>query len=299
MAVATVGIVLLGDAMGSVAPAPALPSSVKAPGGLPPVPPLSPANLRALTYFEQASRSVRERDKSCVARPRRPLGQTKPDTGTPSRVILSTFGVLRRHPRSEPSVSSGGPLAGAYVNDVGVAGRRYGSVYEVVAVKSLLAGATTSARCQALELRALRAVIRHAPKRARARALRLGQDELLDERYIDHHPEGICLVGGGGADCGPFLDVQARGAVGSTGYGADGSSFDDVVPDGVASITAHYPAEGPKQGFRRHLPAVQVTEPVLNNVAVWRLAHEPGDLFPDTITWRSPSGHVVKTVYVG
>jgi hypothetical protein len=269
--------------------------------GLPPVPQMTPANLQALRYLQQARQTVLKHDRTCIGRPVLPLGPSKPDRGSPDRTMLSTFGVLRRPAGARPPLPPAAVHFAVFVRYARVAQRQYGSVYTVFPVKRLPAGGANivaSARCRNLELAALRTELAHAPKQLRARALRLGNDQLLDEQYVRRHPEGICLFGGGGG-CQPFLYAQARGGLQSTGYGSNGSIFDYLVPDGVATVTARYPAEGPKTGFRRHIPALTITARVINNVAVWRLPHEPGDVFPTTITWRSASRRILRTIDEG
>lgn len=309
LAIAAVAIVLLRHGH-SPAPHPSFPALSTAPG-LPPVPQNTPANVQALKYFNLAQTSVinrlRHNGQTCFERPGRPFAQSKPDEGSPSQAMLSAFGVLRlpagAH-RTLPPVFSRSPLLqGAFVRYIRVAQRRYGSVYEVIPAKKVGLGLVTSARCRQLALQlestALRAEVAHAPSPVRALALRLGEDRLLDEQYTERHPEGICLFGGGGGSCQPLLYALARGGLQSTGYGSNGSIWDYLVPNGVATVTARYPAEGPKQGFRRTIPAQTVTARVINNVAVWTLSQEPGDIFPTTITWRASDGRIVKTVYEG
>jgi hypothetical protein len=97
--------------------------------------------------------------------------------------------------------------------------------------------------------------------------------------------------------CEPFLYAQARGGLVSGGYGRDGSVWSYLVPDGVASVTAYYPALGPTQGLRHRIAAATAHARVINNVAVWAMPHEAGDIFPTTITWNAAGGEVLRTVY--
>ncbi|MGO9959060.1 MAG: hypothetical protein ACLP50_24360 [Solirubrobacteraceae bacterium] len=296
--VATAAVALLGPHF-AAASAPSAPAQTAA-AGLPPVPPLSPANRPVLAYVDQAEQSVFQHDKGCRPAPGRLLGSARPDQGSPGPMLLSMFGVLRRPGTVPLPASMGGRLiSGVFVNYVRLAQHRYGSDYFLFPVAHLYARTELSARCRALELTTLSAKLDHAAPALRAQALELAQQELRDQRYIAQHPDGVCLFGGGGGGCEPFLLAQATGGIQSAGYGTEGSTFAYVVPDGVATITAHYPAEGPKTGFRRHIPALTTTVQVLNNLAVWRLAHEPGDLFPTTILWRSRTGRRIRTVYPG
>jgi hypothetical protein len=70
-----------------------------------------------------------------------------------------------------------------------------------------------------------------------------------------------------------------------------------LVPDGVASVTAYYPAQGPEQGFTHRIAAATAHARVTNNLAIWAMPHEAGDIFPATITWNAPDGGVLRTVY--
>jgi hypothetical protein len=210
--------------------------------------------------------------------------------------MLATFSVLQLKARARLPAPAG--FGDAFVRYIRVAQRRYGSAFEVFAVRSLAGGGTAiSAKCSRLQREALQRELRHAPAGIRTQALRLGRQQLADERYMQRHPEGICLSGGGGGGCDPFLYAQAQGAIQSSGSGDSGSLFDYLVPNGVATITAHYPAEGPNTGFQHHIPAVTITVKVINNVAIWELAHEPGDLFPTTITWRAADGKTLRIVH--
>jgi RNA polymerase sigma-70 factor, ECF subfamily len=267
--------------------------------GLPPVPSLSPGNKHLLTYFTKAERSVRGHDQGCAARPVAPIRLTGGADGAPSQALLATFGVLRRQQPQHPSPV--GPGAGISARYVRVAQRRYGHTFEVAPDTSGFPLLTLQdpPRCQRLEFAALNRLLAHAPVGQRRRAVQLAHNQLLDEQYIEHHTESVCVFGAGGGECGPFLYAQARGGLQSTGYGSRGSLSAYLVPDGVATVTAHYPPRGPNTGFRHRLAPATVTAPVVNNVAVWRLKNEPGDIFPTTITWRSSSGKTLKVVYQG
>ena len=122
---------------------------------------------------------------------------------------------------------------------------------------------------------------------------------IAENRYITEHPNaGVCVFGGHGAEaCSTFLPIVTGGLIQSGGTNRIGSTWAYLVPDGIASITAHYPAEPRRAGYGRTLAAATITATVANNLAVWRAPHEPGDLFPNLIQWKSANGRDVRTVY--
>ena len=270
--------------------------------GLPPVPQSTPANERLLVPLNKAQLSVRH-SKGCPPRRTRPLPTsqpTEPNDGTPSQTILATFGVFRLPQAQQPAQQLPPLLQGdVYAKYIRVAQRRYGYTFELAATSDGAAEPLLSARCQELETKALNIQLAKLPQAERGRAMQLAHDELLDAQYIHRHPETICTIGGGGTGCLPFLYAQANGGLGSSGTGNEGSLWSYLVPDGVATVIAHYPAEGPKTGFLHHWPRITIAARVINNLAVWTLKREPGDIFPATITWRSANGKTVKIAYPG
>jgi hypothetical protein len=68
----------------------------------------------------------------------------------------------------------------------------------------------------------------------------------------------------------------------------------DLVPNGVATITARYSADGLTTGRERQ-PAITV--PVINNLAVWKLG--TGATAPIALIWRAANGRVIRTIYMG
>ena len=69
-----------------------------------------------------------------------------------------------------------------------------------------------------------------------------------------------------------------------------------LVPDGVASVTLHYPA-GKIGGFdQHHASAFTATTNVVGNLLVVTVPRGGNRLMaPMTMTWRSASGTTVKT----
>ena len=102
--------------------------------------------------------------------------------------------------------------------------------------------------------------------------------------------------GGGGATAAQIEDGRdySSGPPGSSTSG----TVTMVVPDGVASVTLHFPA-GPANGFRKNIisPAATVTTRPVGNLVAVRVPRSGGTIGPAaTMTWRDPSGHVIKTV---
>jgi len=84
------------------------------------------------------------------------------------------------------------------------------------------------------------------------------------------------------------------------GTGADPARtlFAGVVPDGVATVTLHYPA-GKLGGFsHRSGPALTATRHVVNNVVVISVERAGVQAIRAvTTTWRSADGATIKTFH--
>jgi hypothetical protein len=265
--------------------------------GLPPVPEFTPANDRLVRPFNRAQISVMVRDKECRGRfggrfPR--SGSSNGIAGSPSRAVLAAFGVLRL-PEVRQSRQFGRLMASlVYADSFRVAQRRFGQTFEVAVAR--LPPEELVPRCEKLASAAFRKLLANVPQPERGRALRFAEELRSDQRYVYSHRDAVCTFAAGGG-CEPFLYAVTRGDLSNSGQGNEGSVWSYLVPDGVATVTAHYPAEGPKEGFLRHWPRLTISAPVINNVAVWTLSKEPGDIFPATIVWRSASGKTIKIVY--
>jgi hypothetical protein len=105
---------------------------------------------------------------------------------------------------------------------------------------------------------------------------------------------------GGGSGTAALIDARGMWGSESGGTGADPgrTTFLGVVPDGVATVTLHYPA-GKLGGFsHRSGPALTVTGHVVDNVVVVtveRAGNQAGGAV--TTTWRAANGTVVKTLH--
>ena len=106
---------------------------------------------------------------------------------------------------------------------------------------------------------------------------------------------GVCITDlnasfqGGGA-----CETVSQIAKGTPTY-SDGSTLIGVVPDGVATVTLHYPSD-------RGLASLTVTTDVAGNVyavPIPRVTMQNGGGFPPDMTWRAANGQVIKTISTG
>lgn len=263
-------------------------SATRIAAGLPPVPQITPGDRAALAYLDTAyARGFSKHRGACLGGVTT-FGRShlQLDHGSPSPALLSSFAVLSAGAKTAiPSNSLPEPRT-VFVNYVRVAQRRFGWPFKVLAVKDLF---LRSSGCRALATSTMRASVAQAPARLRAEALNLEHELLLDQQYSEHHPDGICVSGyHGGSFCEPFLDAVSRGGLIPIATGYPNPVTSDLVPNGVVRIAAHYSGE---PGVR----ARSVTVPVRNNLAVWKMTGEPGDIIP-TIQWLAADGHVIRTV---
>jgi hypothetical protein len=112
----------------------------------------------------------------------------------------------------------------------------------------------------------------------------------------ERRQEGMMLTsanGWGGA--GTAAMIEHGTAIGSTG-GFGHTTIEMLIPDGVATVTLHYPA-GTIGGFdRHHAPAFTTTASVVGNLLVVTVPRGGNRLgTPMTMTWRTAGGEIVKT----
>ena len=276
-------------------------SPVTLPPGLPTVPSMDPSNRQAFAYFLEARRSVDSHDATCqgaIDPNRVPAG---PAPGMPSRLLLRDFDVLGLPATDEPARPPANRPAGrVFVRHARIARRADGTTFVVFPIRDSPQQSVVSiTRCQRLIDGTLRIEVRNVPQPVRDRALRVARELNAENRYITTHPDaGVCVSGGhGGEACSTFLPVVTGGLIQSGATNRRGATWAYLVPNGVASITAHYPAEPRSAGDGRELAPATFNAPVTNNLAVWRTPHEPGDLFPDLIQWKSADGRTVRTTY--
>jgi hypothetical protein len=251
---------------------------------LPPMPQMTAANRQEIVYLAQAHQVVLNHQKDCF--PFRPGGHEVRDDGSPSQLMLSSFAVLKLPAKAALPVNLAGGGQKVYVNYVRIAQTRFGWPFKVIPLAHF---ATESSHCLALETSELHTLIAHAPAKVRTKVLAIEHDQDLDYRYTQRHPEGICISGYHGSSlCESLLSALERGgAIPASTNNISPVSF-DLVPNGVASITARYPKQ---QGF----PARTINVPVIHNLSVWKVAMEPSGDAP-TILWRAPNGRTIRTV---
>jgi hypothetical protein len=237
--------------------------------------------------------------KSSVCQP--PSVKPTVSDGSPSPGLLSVLGVLRRpatrsdQPRvphvSAPLYPAG--VQGVYVRYVRRAQVKAGISYYLIPAARLDADPMFVAPCRAKQVAVLRSELRRVPAGERASTLALQARWLALFARAGQQGEGVCLMrfavaragGGGGGACNTASEAERGDLTESTG-----STYSGVVPDGVATVTVHYPA-------RNGVAATTLTSGVVGNVFAIRI---PGLTLgggpPPTVTWRSATGQVIKTI---
>lgn len=162
-------------------------------------------------------------------------------------------------------------------------------------------GSPAAPRCVTTMVAKVHAEARRIPASLRARVLSLAARVALSEREMLRREtgEGVCLAysgaeGNGGACGATATDIRDWGLV--TGLGR----MFGVVPNGVVTVTVHVPASGkppipPTSQSSGYRPASTGTFNVVNNLFVTNLM-DVGQTSGASITWRSASGKIIKTV---
>ncbi len=161
-------------------------------------------------------------------------------------------------------------------------------------------------RCHKIVDRRLKARARQGNRVAR-RAVRLHAERTRTERPPATAPvTEVLFVGvGNGGGGGPFDPAEFADEGNATFSGpADarhGGSLHValVVPDGVVSVRATFPAVSPRGAHRKpvHYPsAVTVEAPVTDNVAAFTAPRGVDDFGSATFTWLAADGSVMHTV---
>jgi hypothetical protein len=235
-------------------------------------------------------------------------------TGPPPASLLSILGVLR-----QPATSADRPPAQVlahqpelYVNYVRLARTGFGRQWYVWVAGSNFRAPANVARCLGAESADFHAELPSIPKALRAQTTALFETQLSADRRIDSEPMravGVSLFGlssggggGGGGGGGTAAEIEAHGMWSSEsgGTGADPARtlFAGLLPDGVATVTLHYPA-GKLGGFsRRSGPALTVTAHVINNVVLVSVERAGAQAIGAvTTTWRAANGAIIKTFH--
>jgi hypothetical protein len=218
----------------------------------PPAAALYPHMSRSdLNQVGAAARTVFAHDRAC-----RGFHGPETTTGSPSRSLVSMFGILRH-----PSGSAGdlgqllhwSPGAQLYVNQVHRARSAYKASFYVLPAGNVSGQRGVPARCGPEEVAALERQLSTAPRRRRARILAGQRRYLAYLRYLAVHAEGLCAgfrttnqAGGDGLACATVADFERWGVlVDASVYLDHAAVFWTVVPDGVASVTLRFVAGGP------------------------------------------------------
>ena len=234
-------------------------------------------------------------------------------TGPPPASLLSILGLLR-----QPATAADKPPAQVlahepelYVNYVRFARSAFGRKWFVWVAGSSFRPPANVDRCLSAESADFHAELPSIPKALRAQTTALFATQLGGDRRFDSEPVrpvGVSLFGpsssggGGGGGGGTAAEIEAHGMWSSEsgGTGADPARtlFAGLVPDGVATVTLHYPA-GKLGGFsRRSGPALTVTAHVVNNVVLISVERAGAQAIGTvTTTWRAAGGTIIKTLH--
>ena len=272
-------------------------------------------------YVAIARLRTERRDPKCVAVA--PTFSVSP--GTPSNALLSSLAALRQAGGApigvvDNEVQHVGPPVPSEVylrferlaRTVTLPATRSASAmsirYYVVAAGNVTGAAVAPLRCDAEQTAALRDELPQIPRALRTSTLQLAAQALAQRRAIVQQAEGIAILALSPTGVDTLVDsysataaqLQRRGAISQAGFKwGTGTIFSGVVPDGVAKVTLHFPAQSRagKSG-----PPYRVTTHPVGNVFVVRLPRTfvPqafGGITPDTTIWRTANGTVIKTIH--
>lgn len=284
--------------------------------------PTAAARLRLeQRYVAIARLQTERRDPTCVAVA--PTFSVSP--GTPSNGLLSRLAALRRAGGAPIGVVNNevqhvGPPAPTEVylrferlaRTVTLPATRFAPAmsirYYVVAAGNVTGAAVVPLRCDAEQTAALRDELPQIPRALRTSTLQLAAEELAQRRAIVQQAEGIAIIALSATGVDTLVDsysaataqLQRRGAISHGGFKWGTSTiFSGVAPDGVATVTLHFPAQS-RAG--KAAPPYTVTTHPVGNVFVVRLPRTfvPqafGGITPATTIWRTANGTVIKTIH--
>lgn len=238
------------------------------------------------------------------------------NTGAPPASLLSILGVLRLPATAADKV----PLqftshqTNVFVNYIRFARSAFG-VNWYVWVAGPPAGFLPPAnetRCLAAQSADFRSELPSIPSAQRDATTQMFNVQLRQERSRDSpplRPPGVGLYGlnpgggGGGGGGATAAIIEQRGSWGSTSGGTGANPgltrFNGLVPDGVATVTLHYPA-GRVGGFsHRTAAAVTITAHAVNNVVVVSVPRAGAQAMNVTTSWRAADGTIIKTIQGG
>jgi hypothetical protein len=183
------------------------------------------------------------------------------------------------------------------------------SVY-VVAAADVTGATSVPSRCDAEQTAALRGELPQIPRALRTPTLQLAARTLAERRSTIGNAEGIAVVAVAPSHdaSGPSIDAysattthfQQSGAISQAGFQSGSSTvLSGVVPDGIASVTLHFPT---RFSGANPAPPLSVTAHPVENVFVVRLprsfiAQAFGGAALDSIEWRAANGTVIRTIH--
>ena len=260
-------------------------------GGLPPVPSLGPADMRAIDWHWRTRPHVVPHGQACAAfAPGAPRSGAS-EGSSPGRALLDDYAVTRS-PVTAANALPAGQRSGPWSAYGRVAQRKDGITIDVIPQPfDQPLGAPPTAGCENAKLAALRKDMAGAPPVLIARALRITREIFEDERYTQRHPDGICasLGSGPGRSSMPKPAGNSPSRHGVTAHDADLPRRIRARPRarrGAAPRCAH----GPSLGVDDH-------RPVINNVAVWNVANRGSTTRPQAVTWLTNAGRPIRTTY--
>jgi hypothetical protein len=278
---------------------------------------------REQRYITVARSRTERRDPACVPAAQPPVLVD----GAPSRELLSSLAALRA-PGGGPIGAMGDDLqhvgppvpTGVYLlyervaRTVALPATRSAPaasirVY-VVAAANVTGAELVPSRCNAEQTAALRGELPQIPSALRTPTLQRAARTLAQRQATVQNAKGIAVVALSPSASGPSIDAYSatttqflqRGAISQVGFrSGTGTVLSGVVPDGVASVTLHFPA---RVGGANPAPPLSVTARPINNVFVVRvrrsfIAQVFGGTSADSIQWRAANGTIIRTTRPG
>ncbi|MGA2014457.1 MAG: hypothetical protein ABSH51_28565 [Solirubrobacteraceae bacterium] len=275
---------------------------------------LSSSQRAEVPYIDRAQAAVLRRDPSCLA-PSPGVGgpgrRPSLSQGSPSADLLAILGVLRRPARPSdrlpPRIIGAPPnrrlypngtippLTGVYVRYIRKARHRFGADYYLAPAANANPLSHVPARCFREQETALHQELPQIPAKLRAGVLALETIVVAYQRRRTLPYPGVCLVAindtGNGDGCSAGYSVSQIQAGRTLTTGAPGGVpvVYGLAPDGVRSVTFHYPGR---------YPGHPLTVLVIDNVFILHDVRDrlPSDGFPTRLVWRSASGAALETI---
>lgn len=261
------------------------------PGASPTGPPAAPAAwVRAQ---RKAAQAVFTHDRGCrsknsISGPQRMLEQA------PGRQFTSVLGVLRQ-PAPVAARVTAARIRQLHVlaQDIYIRYVRHGVIdgvtYYLIPAAKDIGGPPLSARCVALELTAFAQQATQLPRTQRPRAIAWERQQI---RQRQQQRAGVVLLtftpgGGQGGAYRTLSDLRTNPFMGGGGGTNDVTTSALLLPNRVATVTAHY---GTQTYPGRVSRPVTVTRPVVNNLVIFVFR---GAWDPPQLTYRSANGTVL------